>query len=65
MINEDQTSPSEVKKNLFEEKVFLLQGYNWSTMVLSRVENYLGNRASNLFHVLSNTEVRIGESSDD
>jgi len=25
-------------------------------MVLSRVENYLGNGASNLFHVLSNTE---------
>ena len=39
------------------DDIVLVQGYNWTAMVLSRVENYLGNGASNLFHVLSNTEV--------
>ena len=39
------------------DAIVLVQGYNWTAMVLSRVENYLGNGASNLFHVLSNTEV--------
>ena len=44
------------------DAIVLVQGYNWTAIMLSRVENYLGNGASNLFHVLSNTEVSFSKS---
>ena len=49
-------------KDVWKKENSLVQGYNWTAMVLSHVENYLGNGASNLFHVLSNTEVSFWKS---